>query len=306
MVKSILYTSNPDFVPVNLDQVEQFAHETGKYYTCYANEGTQVGDLKRGAHVVTTKGNNVYVLEVDDNTEFNFAKKCNITGIVSVEYPFCDGKPILNQQSVKTMPKNSIKGISSRIKEMFMPSEAEDIRITTDGNICVATPQGYVAIDKNNCLTSYPEELTLDLPVFIISKPKEQLALNDVIATNGGYVKVTRINDNKISGIKYTGSGTTIHTIKDYVMNQTMVRVVVSLAGNLGGQMNPVLLFALSDKEDKDSLLPLLLMNQNGSSLKMNPMMLLMANKDLSTKDILLLSTMNGGFKFSPDPEIED
>lgn len=306
MVKSILYTSNPDFVPVNLDQVEQFANETGKYYTCYANEGTQVGDLTRGAHVVTTKGNNVYVLEVDDNTEFNFAKKCNITGIVSVEYPFCDGKPILNQQSVKTMPQNSIKGISSRIKEMFMPSEAKDIRITTDGDICVATPQGYVAIDKNNCLTSYPEELTLDLPVFIISKPKEQLALNDVIATNGGYVKVTRINDNKISGIKYTGSGTTIHTIKDYVMNQTMVRVVVSLAGNLGGQMNPMLLFALSDKEDKDSLLPLLLMNQNGSSLKMNPMMLLMANKDLSTKDILLLSAMNGGFKFSPDPEIED
>ena len=306
MVKSILYTSNPDFVPVNLDQVEQFANETGKYYTCYANEGTQVGDLKRGAHVVTTKGNNVYVLEVCDNTEFNFAKKCNITGIVSVEYPFCDDKPILNQQSVKTMPKNSIKGISSRIKEMFMPSEAKDIRITTDGNICVATPQGYVAIDKNNCLTSYPEELTLDLPVFIISKPKEQLALNDIIATNGGYVKVTRINDNKISGIKYTGSGTTIHTIKDYLMNQTMVRVVVSLAGNLGGQMNPMLLFALSDKEDKDSLLPLLLMNQNGSSLKMNPMMLLMANKDLSTKDILLLSTMNGGFKFSPDPEIED
>lgn len=306
MVKSILYTSNPDFVPVNLDQVEQFANETGKYYTCYANEGTQVGDLTRGAHVVTTKGNNVYVLEVDNNTEFNFAKKCNITGIVSVEYPFCDGKPILNQQSVKTMPQNSIKGISSRIKEMFMPSEAKDIRITTDGDICVATPQGYVAIDKNNCLTSYPEELTLDLPVFIISKPKEQLALNDVIATNGGYVKVTRINDNKISGIKYTGSGTTIHTIKDYVMNQTMVRVVVSLAGNLGGQMNPMLLFALSDKEDKDSLLPLLLMNQNGSSLKMNPMMLLMANKDLSTKDILLLSAMNGGFKFSPDPEIED
>lgn len=306
MVKSILYTSNPDFVPVNLGQVEQFANETGKYYTCYANEGTQVGDLKRGAHVVTTKGNNVYVLKVGDNTEFDFAKKCNITGIVSVEYPFCDGKPILNQQSVKTMSKNSIKGISSRIKEMFMPSEAKDIRITTDGNICVATPQGYVAIDKNNCLTSYPEELTLDLPVFIISKPKEQLALNDVIATNGGYVKVTRINDNKISGIKYTGSGTTIHTIKDYVMNQTMVRVVVSLAGNLGGQMNPMLLFALSDKEDKDSLLPLLLMNQNGSSLKMNPMMLLMANKDLSTKDILLLSTMNGGFKFSPDPEIED
>ena len=47
---------------------------------------------------------------------------------------------------------NSINGISERIKKMFMPVEATDVRITTDGNICVATTQGYVSIDKDNHL----------------------------------------------------------------------------------------------------------------------------------------------------------
>ena len=237
MTKTILYTSNPNFVPRNLDQVENFADEHNKYYVCYANEGTQVGDLQRGAHVVTSKGNNVYVLEATDgNIEHEYAKKCNITSILSVDYPFCDNKPILNKQS--TMTKNSIKGISARIKEMFMPSEAKDVRIATDGNICVATTQGYVAIDKNNCLTSYPEELTLDLPVFVISKPKDQLQVGDVIALERSYAKVTKIEGDKITAIGYTGAGKTVHTIKDFLFNQTMVRVVISLAGNIGGQMN--------------------------------------------------------------------
>lgn len=296
MTKTILYTSNPDFVPTNMDQVENFAEEKGKYYVCYANEDTQVGGLQRGAHVVTSKGNNVYVLAVtEENIEYAFAKKCSITGILSVDYPFCNNKPILNNQS--KMTNNPIKGISTRIKEMFMPSEAKDVRIATDGNICVATAQGYVAIDNNNCLTSYPEELTLDLPVFIISKPKDQLQVGDVIALERSYAKITKIEGDKITAIGYTGAGKTVHTIKDFIFNQTMVRVVISLAGNIGGQMNPMLLLALSDKDDKNSMLPLLMMNQNGGALGMNPMMLMLLSGkggDFDVKDMLMMSALSG------------
>lgn len=307
MIKTILYTSNPDFVPVNLDQVEIFAAETDKYYVCYANDGTQVGNLQKGAHVVTSKGNNVYVLEVTNgNIEHVGAKKCNITGILSVDYPF--GEVC---QEKKVVP---IKGISARIKEMFMPSEAKDIRIATDGNICVKTVQGYVAIDKNNCLTSYPEELTLDFPVFIISKPKSQLQVGDVIAFEGNYAKVTSIEGEKVTAISYSGSGKTIHTIKDFLFNQTMIRVVVSLVGNIGGQMNPMLLLALSNKEDKSSLLPLLMMTQNGGSLGMNPMMLMLLSDksgDFDIKDFLMISALNGSTSsfdgiFKASTEIEE
>lgn len=297
MVKTILYTSNPNFVPSNLDQVENFADDANKYYVCYADENSKVGSLQKGAHVITSKGNNVYVLDVTDgNIEHEYAKKCNITGIVKVDYPFEDHKPIINKQS-KKMTSNSIKGISARIKEMFMPSEANDVRIATDGNICVATTQGYVAIDKDNNLTSYPEELTLDLPVFIISKPKEQLQIGDVIALERSYAKVTKIDNGKITAISYTGAGKTIHTIKDFLFNQTMVRVVVSLAGNIGGQINPMLLMALSDKDDKSSMLPLLMMSQNGGALGMNPMLLMaLSGKggDFDVKDMLMMSALSG------------
>lgn len=178
-----------------------------------------------------------------------------------------------------------------------MPSEAKDVRIATDGNICVATTQGYVAIDKNNCLTSYPEELTLDLPVFVISKPKDQLQVGDVIALERSYAKVTKIEGDKITAIGYTGAGKTVHTIKDFIFNQTMVRVVISLAGNVGGQMNPMLLLALSDKDDKNSMLPLLMMNQNGGALGMNPMMLMLLSGkggDFDVKDMLMMSALGG------------
>lgn len=253
-------------------------------------------------------------------------KKVGITSvdtIVKFETWCKAAKPIINAKNNNKMTKtNSIKGISARIKEMFMPVEATDVRIATDGNICVATAQGYVSIDENNNLTS--EELTIDLPVYIISKPKEQLAVGDVIALERSYAKVTKISDGKITAISYTGSGKTIHTIKDFLFNQTMVRVVVSLAGNVGGQINPML--ALSNKDDKDALLPLLMMNQNGGALGMNPMMLMMLTdkgEGTSMKD--MLSAMSGGNMFGgmfgqvpqlakvkeapavePQPEIED
>ena len=303
MVKTILYTSNPDFVPTNLDQVARFADRNNKFYVCYANEDSKVGKLQVGAHVVSAKGNHIYVLEVlDGNHEYEFAKKCNITNYVSVDYPFADFQPAINKTSKSTnMKDNSIKGISARIKEMFMPTEAKDVRIATDGNICVATNQGYVSIDANNNLTSYPAELTLELPVFIISKPKEQVRVGDVIALDRSYAKVTKIDGDKISAISYTGSGKSIHTIKDFLFNQTMVRVVVSLAGNVGGQINPMLLMALSDKNDKDSLLPLLMMSQQNGAVGMNPMLLMMLTgkeSDSSMKDILLMSALGGNNPF--------
>jgi hypothetical protein len=210
--------------------------------------------------------------------------------------------------------ENSISNFSDRLKGMFMPTEVKDVRIATDGNICVATNQGYVAIDAQNHLTSYPKELTLALPVFVMSKPKEALVVGDVLALDKSYAKVTAIKGEKISAISYTGAGKIIRTIKDFLFNQTMVRVVVSLAGNLGGQLNPMMLLALSKDSKMSSLLPFMMMNQNGGALAGNPMMLaLLAGGDgeLSTKDMLMMSMMGGNNPFgnmfaTPQPVVPE
>lgn len=302
MIKSILYTSNPNFVPTTLEQVSNFAEENGKFLTCFAKEGSELYSVEEGAHILSSKGNHIYVLETGG--DYGYAKKSNIVGVVQVDYPFgsTGEKPLVNTTSGVT--KNTIAGFSDRLKETFMPTEAKDVRVSMDGNICVATTQGYVAIDAQNHLTAYPEELTLQLPVFIMSKPKENLVVGDIIALDRSYAKVTSIKGEKINAISYTGAGKIIRTIKDFLFNQTMVRVVVSLTGNMGGQMNPMMLMALAKDGKKDdslaSLLPLMMMNQQGGAVAGNPMMFaLLAGKDgLSTKDMLMMSMMGGNNPF--------
>ena len=317
MVKFVIYTSNLPFMPKSMDEVIEFAKEQNKFRIASVALNPCLAGIKAGDNIITKKGNSIYVLKAIEESLDNLSpetqeyldtlareyglKKVGITSvdtIIKFETWCKSAKPIINPKNVKKeMTKNSIKGFADRLKSMFMPVEAKDVRIATDGNICVATAQGYVSIDANNKLTSYPTELTLDLPVFIVSKPKEQLTVGDVIATERGYAKVVKIDGDKITAIGYTGSNKTIHTIKDFLFNQTMIRVVVSLAGNVGGQINPILLLALSDKEDKNALLPLLMMNQNGGAVGMNPMMLMMLSgkgSDFDVKDMLMMSAISG------------
>lgn len=318
--KFLVYTSNLPFTPKSMEDVINFAKDESKFRIAAVELNGHLADVKAGDNIITNKGNSIYVIKaITDSLENLDAetreyldtlsreyglKKVNITSVAQVikfETWCKTAKVFNNNKTSNNMKENSIKGITARIKEMFMPTEAKDVRIATDGNICVATNQGYVSIDAQNNLTSYPAELTLDLPVFIISKPKEQLAVGDVIALDRSYAKVVKIEGDKISAIGYTGAGKTIHTIKDFLFNQTMVRVVISLAGNIGGQINPMLLMALSDRNDKDSLLPLLMMSQQGGTVGMNPMLLMMlAGKDgdSSMKDMLLMSALGGGNVF--------
>lgn len=308
-------------MPKNMGEVINFAKEQSKFRIASVELNPCLENIKAGDNIITKKGNSIYVIkaiessleDLDPETrdyldtlsrEYGL-KKVGITSvdnIIRFETWCKSAKPIINSTKTNNMTtKNSIKGIADRLKSMYMPVKAEGVRIATDGNICVATNQGYVAIDANNSLTSYPEELTLDFPVFIMSKPKEQLVVGDVIALDRSYAKVTKIDGEKITAIGYTGSGKVVHTIKDFLFNQTMVRVVVSLAGNIGGQINPMLLMALSDKNDNDSLLPLLMMSQNSGAVGMNPMMLMaLSGKDnLGLKDIMVMSMFNGNNPFN-------
>ena len=301
MMKSILYTSNPNFVPTTLEQVANFAEENGKFYTCLVKDGSELSEVEVGAHILSSKGNHIYILAIGG--DYSFAKKSNIVGVVQVDYPFGDKKSLVNS-TVEGVTKNTVAGFFDRLEETYMPTKATDVRISMDGNICVATNQGYVVIDEQNHLTAYPEEFTLPLPVFIISKPKENLVVGDIIALGRSYAKVTSIKGEKINAISYTGAGKLIRTIKDFMFNQTMVRVVVSLTGNMGGQMNPMMLMALAKGGKKDdslaSLLPLMIMNQRGGAVAGNPMAFaLLAGKDgLSTRDMLMMGMMGSNNPF--------
>lgn len=315
--KIIIYTSNPDRTPKRLQDVIDFAKVTNKFRICEVGLNAYLADVKPGDNILTKKGNSIYVIKtfdrpVDqltgedaeylDNLVRNYdVKKVNITSAAHVtKYGEWSkfAKPLVNDNKVKTtMTKNSFRNLGDRMKEMFVPSEADGVRITMDGNIAVATPNGYNVIDINNELASYPEECVLDLPAYVICKPLAQLKVGDVIALDRSYAKVTKIVGSKLTCIGYTGSGKTIHTVKDVLFNQTMVRVVISLAGTVDGATNPILLMALAGKGDNDSLLPFLMMQQNGGQIASNPMMMymLMGKDKGNLSDLMMMSAFTGG-----------
>ena len=315
MNKILVYTSNLTSKPKSLTDVIAFAKENDKFRICNVGLNAHLGNVKPGDNIITGKGNSIYVIKAFDQEIENLSgedrdyidnltrnydiKKVGITSVSSViKYgDWCKfAKPLLNEAKNNSTMKgnNSIKGFSARLKEMFMPSEATDVRIATDGNICVETANGFVAIGVNNDLVAYPEELTLKLPVFIVSKPIDQVKVGDVIARDRSYAKVKSIDKNKIGVVSYTGAGSQIYPIKDFLLGQSLVRVVVSLAGSINGSINPMILLAMSDG-DKDSMLPLMLMSQNNGALGANPMLMYAMMKDGGDmKDLLMMSALTG------------
>lgn len=313
--KFLIYTSNLDVMPKTMADVIEFAERSGKYLIANVELNPCLGTVKEGDNVFTKKGNSLYVIKaftesldemssqdseyIETLTRSGKLRKMNITSVSKIVdfTTWCkNAKPLIKEK----MKSNSVKGMSERIKDMFMPSKAEGVRVSvTDGSICVETSEGFISITSGNELVSYPEELTLDIPVFVVSKPKDQLVVGDVIKLSKSYAKVTKIEGDKISAISYTGAGKTVHTTKDFLFNQTMVRVVMSLAGGVtGGQVNPMLLMALSEG-DKSDMLPFLMMSQPGGVGGMNPMLLMAMSKGedsdgFSVKDALMMSALTG------------
>lgn len=321
MSKFIIYVSNLGVTPKNLNEIINIAKTGKKFRATEVADGSYLAGVNAGDNLITAKGNNLYVVRVFDGAygelkgadrdyvndlyrNYGLVEKNILSVKARVKYEtWCKDAAeftINKSKSTKTttMTGNSIKNLGERLKANFMPTEAKDVRIATDGNICVATSDGYVAIDRDFNLTSYPDELTLALPVFVMPKPIAQLAEGDVIARDRSYAKVKSIKDGRITVVGYTGAAGTVHPIKDFFLGQTTVKVVVSLAGNIAGTgINPLMLMALSKDKKNDSLLPLLLMNQNGGALTANPMvmMALAGDGDFDIKDLLMYSAFSGG-----------
>lgn len=324
MNRVIIYTSNPNFNPTNLEQLIAFAKGTPKFYIAECGLNDYLANVKIGDHLVTKKGNNIYVLNtfdtpvdqltgadaeyIDELTRKYNLKKCNITSVanrIKFETWCRSARPLLNKEeksninkSNKTEMKNSIKNLGERLKAQFLPQEVSDVRIAMDGNICVETAEGYVAIDDNFRLVSYPTEMVIDVPAYTINRQFNQLKVGDVIVRSKSYGKIKSIKDGKVTVVGYTGAGSNVYPIKDFLLGQANVRVVVSFTGLVDGQFNPVMFMALSGDKKFENILPLMMLGQNGGTIAQNPMMFaLLAGKDdsLDLKDIMMYSMLGGG-----------
>lgn len=88
MVKSILYTKNPENT-TSFEEVAAEAQANNNYYYCLTSEENWLNDLEPGTHILTTKNNHLYILETSYRTDaYSFAKASSITEPVMIEQKF--------------------------------------------------------------------------------------------------------------------------------------------------------------------------------------------------------------------------
>ena len=210
----------------------------------------------------------------------------------------------------KKMTSNKmVSGLMDRYKSQFFPEKEEYVKIAMDGAICVPVNGEYVGVKSDGSLTSYPEEFLIDVPVFSISRPQTQVKIGDIVKIGARYGRVNAKNeDGSLKILYFSGVTGNTHEIKDMLLGQSLVRVLVNMFNlNESNSINPMMLLAMSDKEDLD-MKSLLLMQamSNGQGFGsnsvngFNPMMLLaLSDKDSKSNDmfttIALMQMMNGG-----------
>ena len=210
----------------------------------------------------------------------------------------------------KKMTSNKmVSGLMDRYKSQFFPEKEEYVKIAMDGAICVPVNGEYVGVKSDGSLTSYPEQFLIDVPVFSISKPQAQIKVGDVVKIGTRYGRVNAKNeDGSLKILYFSGVTGNTHEIKDMLLGQSLVRVLIIMFNlNESNSINPMMLLAMSDKEDLD-MKSLLLMQamSNGQGFGsnsvngFNPMMLLaLSDKDSKSNDmfttIALMQMMNGG-----------
>ena len=210
----------------------------------------------------------------------------------------------------KKMTSNKmVSGLIDRYKSQFFPEKEEYVKIAMDGAICVPVNNEYVGVKSDGSLTSYPEEFLIDVPVFSISKPQAQVKVGDIVKIGTRYGRVnTKNEDGSLKILYFSGVTGNTHEIKDMLLGQSLVRVLVNMFSfNESNGMNPMMLLAMSDKEDLDMksfFLMQAMSNGQGfgsnSVNGFNPMMLLaLSDKDGKSNDIFttmaLMQMMNGG-----------
>ena len=210
----------------------------------------------------------------------------------------------------KKMTSNKmVSGLIDRYKSQFFPEKEEYVKIAMDGAICVPVNNEYIGVKSDGSLTSYPEEFLIDVPVFSISKPQAQVKVGDIVKIGTRYGRVnTKNEDGSLKILYFSGVTGNTHEIKDMLLGQSLVRVLVNMFSfNESNGMNPMMLLAMSDKEDLD-MKSLFLMQamSNGQGFGsnsingFNPMMLLaLSDKDGNSNDMFttmaLMQMMNGG-----------
>ena len=219
-----------------------------------------------------------------------------------------NGKPVNNSNTTKMNKNNMFSGIVGKYKSQFIPQKEENVRMSLSGLLCVPVDGEYVGVDNNNDLISFPEEMTLEIPVYSITKLNANIQPGDIIKSGPkSYSKVISKNDDgSLKTLSFSGYTHNKKAVQDFVMGQATTRVLINMFNfdNESG-FNPIF-FAMASGETLDvSSLMMLSMTPQGKNLFSNtgggfsPAMLWMLDQNKgngnSLMEGMMMMSMMGG-----------
>ena len=200
--------------------------------------------------------------------------------------------------SNKMEKKSVFNSLIDKYKSQFLPEKEESLKLSMDGSICAKVGDEWIGADKNNNLTAYPAEMCIDIPVYTINKPFNQVKVGDIIKVKSSFVKVMKRNTNgTLQCLSFAGYSSNKQEVKDFILGQGFVKVVINMFSEMTNNgLNPMMLMALNSEEtDMKDLMAMQMMQ--GGNTQFNPMMLLLMDKgeNSSMMETLLMMQMMGG-----------
>ena len=256
--------------------------------------------------------------DIDENLRYVTINKVNGKKVSSSYFDEIDNfnnNTFNKSKSSKGMNTNSnamFSGMLGKYKSQFIPERETNVRMSMTGLLVVPVNGEYVGIDVNNKLMSFPEEMTISIPVYSINKLNSAVQVGDIVKNGNTYAKVVGKNsDGSLKVLTYTGYTRSKKEVVDFFVNQATTRVLINMFNfdNSENSFNPLFFaFANGDHIDVNSLM-MLAMTPQGKNLfsnaggGFNPMMLMMLDSNKGGNSSLfetmaMMSMMGGGNMF--------
>ena len=212
--------------------------------------------------------------------------------------------------SSEKMKDNSMfSGIMSKYTGQFVPEKEDKVRMSLNGLLCVPQDGEYIGVQGDN-LVSFPEEMTLPIPVYSIVKANSAIVAGDIIKNGHNYSKVLNVNaDGSLKILSFTGYTHNKKPVTDFIMGAATTRVLINMFNfDDKSGFNPIF-FAMANGDTLDvNSLMMLSMTPQGKNLfsniggGFNPMMLWMLDKNrqesgqgMDMMGMMMMSSMMGG-----------
>lgn len=201
----------------------------------------------------------------------------------------------------KKLNKNYMfNNIIEKYKSQYLPEKDDSLRISIDGNICIPVNGEFIGTNKENDLVCYPEEMCLNVPIFLLNKTFDQVNVGDIIKTDETYAKVLKKSSNgSLSCLYFSGYIQNKREIKDFIFKKGFVKVVINLFENMQNNgFNPMLLILTDNNIDFKDLLMMQIMQNNKIDQTNIMLILAMMNKDNDNsmfEKLLMMQMMQNG-----------